>query len=171
MCQEENDCLNGLIREDLDHLRVEIGVVQDLTDLNTANISMVKNIINDVNYTLVNELISLKEDHENLKTYTEELKNDYDTFKSNVENNYVSVQELSKQLVKKRFYYDCNISSNNNFDLYFQTELEGRLEGMIASEASQLRSEFQNSDESINDSIVSMHYSKLRKFLLKIKYI
>ena len=103
MCQEENDCLNGLIREDLDHLRVEIGVVQDLTDLNTANISMVKNIINDVNYTLVNELISLKEDHENLKTYTEELKNDYDTFKSNVENNYVSVQELSKQLVKKDF--------------------------------------------------------------------
>ena len=103
MCQEENDCLNRLIREDLDHLRVEIGVVQDLTDLNTANISMVKNIINDVNYTLVNELISLKEDHENLKTYTEELKNDYDTFKSNVENNYVSVQELSKQLVKKDF--------------------------------------------------------------------
>ena len=103
MCQEENDCLNGLIREDLDHLRVEIGVVQDLTDLNTANISMVKNIINDVNYTLVNELISLKEDHENLKTYTEQLKNDYDTFKSNVENNYVSVQELSKQLVKKDF--------------------------------------------------------------------
>ena len=42
---------------------------------------------------------------------------------------------------------------------------------MIASESSQLRSEFQNSDESINDSIVSMHYSKLRKFLLKIKYI
>ena len=103
MCQEENDCLNGLIREDLDHLRVEIGVVQDLTDLNTANISMVKNIINDVNYTLVNELISLKEDHENLKTYTEELKNDYDTFKSNVENNYVSVEELSKQLVKNDF--------------------------------------------------------------------
>ena len=103
MCQEENDCLNRLIREDLDHLRVEIGVVQDLTDLNTANISIVKNIINDVNNTLVNELISLKEDHENLKTYTEELKNDYDTFKSNVENNYVSVQELSKQLVKKDF--------------------------------------------------------------------
>ena len=75
-------------------------MVQDLTDLNTANISMVKNIINDVNYTLVNELISLKEDHENLKTYTEELKNDYDTFKSNVENNYVSVEELNKQLVK-----------------------------------------------------------------------
>ena len=99
MCQQENDCLNGLIREDLDHLRVEIGVLQDLTDLNTANISMIKNTINDINSTLVNELMSLKEDHENLKTYTETLKNDYDLFKNNVENNYVSLAELSKQLV------------------------------------------------------------------------
>ena len=99
MCQQENDCLNGLIREDLDHLRVEIGVLQDLTDLNTANISMIKNTINDINSTLVNELISLKEDHENLKTYTETLKNDYDLFKNDVENNYVSLAELSKQLV------------------------------------------------------------------------
>ena len=99
MCQEENDCLNGLIREELDHLRVEIGVLQDLTDLNTANISMIKNTINDINSTLVNELISLKEDHENLKTYTETLKNDYDLFKNDVENNYVSLAELSKQMV------------------------------------------------------------------------
>ena len=99
MCQDENDCLNGIIREDLDHLRIEIGVVQDLTDYNTVNISMIKNTINDINSTLVNELISLKEDHENLKTYTEELKNDFDVFKNNVENNYVSLAELSKQLV------------------------------------------------------------------------
>ena len=89
MCQEENDCLNGLIREELDHLRVEIGVLQDLTDLNTANISMIKNTINDINSTLVNELISLREEHENLKTYTETLKNDYDLFKNDVEKQMV----------------------------------------------------------------------------------
>ena len=37
----------------------------------------------------------------------------------------------------------------------FKTELKIELEGTIASESSKLRSEFQDSDETINDSIVS----------------
>merc|ERR1712141_534231 len=126
----KNDC-QPACQEDVDLLRVEIGVVQELTDLNTADITMNKNTINDVNSTLVNELISLKEEHENLKIYIETLKNDYDQFKKDVENNYVSLAELSKQLF----------------------ELEERLGGTIVSEASKLRIEFHQSDETINDSI------------------
>ena len=98
----KNDC-QPACQEDVDLLRVEIGVVQELTDLNTADITMNKNTINDVNSTLVNELISLKEEHENLKIYTETLKNDYDQFKNDVENNYVSLAELSKRLVMTFF--------------------------------------------------------------------
>ena len=83
MCQNENDCLNGIIQDSIEELKTEtsslnyeLGVASDLIDINTDGIDFntngIKNVnltlqskIDDMNMTLLDEMLSL----ENLFSY------------------------------------------------------------------------------------------------------